>query len=86
MPNATEPVFNGKHDVGASRIAELEAEVTRLRSENERLNQRVLADTADRDAYFLEGLPRNETDDRECPAIPRSAGGVGEKTRLGQHS
>lgn len=71
MSNATESVLNGKHDVSALRIAELEAENERLRAENQRLSQRVLADSAIRDAYFLQGLPRNQEEYREMVANAR---------------
>ncbi len=71
MSNTVESERNGKHEVSASRIAELEAEVARLRSENEKLNQRVQADSVIREAYLLQGMPRSKEEYREMVAKAR---------------
>jgi hypothetical protein len=71
MSNPTEPVLNGKHDAASSRIAELEAENSRLRDENARLHARAEINKTLSDAYLLQGLPRTPEEYREMVAEAR---------------
>ena len=60
MSNATEPVLNGKHEVGASRIADLEAENERLRADLARLTEVQSIDRQMLIAHMMDDLPKSE--------------------------
>ena len=60
MSNATEPVLNGKHDVGAARIAELEAENERLRADLANLTEVQSIDRQMLIAHMMDDLPKSE--------------------------
>lgn len=60
MSNATEPVLNGKHDVGAARIAELEAENERLRADLANLTEVHSIDRQMLIAHMMDDLPKTE--------------------------
>jgi hypothetical protein len=76
MGNPTGNEFNGKTDVLApesalQRIAELEAENLSLREEIVKLCRRSIAEEALREAYLMEGMPRDEEEYQEMVANAR---------------
>ncbi len=62
MSNPTEPVLNGKHEATAARIAELEAENARLRTELAESRRLQELDRECLVAHIMDDLPKSEAE------------------------